>query len=192
MAQTDALDLALEIAFHGMEPTPHLEHQLRRQAKKLERFTDYITSVRAVIEAQHKSPHKAQLTVKLEIHVPGKTIVAERAGRPHDAVDRADAYGVIREAVDVAIRQLDGYISKHFHPEKPSASERRRATITYLDRERAVGQLETAGGETYDFDADSLPGGVFEALEVGVAVTFEPVDVSVTEATRVRTAEAGA
>jgi len=192
MAQTDTVDLPLEIAFHGMDSTPHLEHQLRRQVKKLERFADYVTSVRAVVEAQHKSADKAQFQIKLEIRVPGKTVVAERAGRPHDAVDRADAYGVIREAVDVAIRQLDGYISKHFHPEKPTASERRRATITYLDRERGVGQLETSGGETYDFDADSLPGGVFESLEMGAAVTFEPVDVSVTEATRVRADEKGA
>jgi len=128
---------------------------------------------------------KSYVPGKLEIHVPGKTLVAEREGHPHDAVDRADADGVIREAVDVAIRRLDAHISKHFHPEKPSASALKRATIAYLDRERGVGQLETAGGETYDFDAESLPQAEFEALDEGAVVTFEEVRVSVTEATRI-------
>ncbi|SDF46401.1 Ribosome-associated translation inhibitor RaiA [Limimonas halophila] len=192
MAETDALQIPLDVAFQGMEATPHIDHQVRRQVKKLERFRQHITNVRAVVEAQHKSAHKAQLHIKLEISVPGKLIVAEREGRPHDAVERADVYGVIREAVDVAIRQLDAYISKHFHPEKPQASERKRATITYLDRERRVGQLETDAGETYDFDAEALPEGAFDSLHEGSAVTFEAVRVSVTEATRVHPVGEGA
>ena len=176
MADTgDELQLPLDIAFHGMESSAHIEHQVRRQAKKLERFQDKITHIRVAVESAHKGSVKAQLAVKVEVSIPGKMIVGQREGRPHEAVEHSDVYGVIREAFEVTVRRLEDYAGKHFNPQKAAAgSERdhRRATITRVDTERGHGMLETDSGQSLFFHAAAVKGDDLGALEPGMEVTY--------------------
>lgn len=112
MTLTENLEIPVEIAFQGMESTDHIQHQVRKQAKKLERFREHIMGVRVVLEAAHKGGTKAELAVRVEVSLKGKTIVGQESGRPHDAVNRADAYGIIRDAFDNAVRRVHEYTSK--------------------------------------------------------------------------------
>lgn len=174
MADTQDLDLPLEIAFHGMDSSDHLRHQVERQAKKLQRFRNYITSLRVVLEAEHKQTSKSTLNVKVEAHVPGKTLVGQRERRPHESVDHADVYGVITEAFEVAARRVEEYTDKHFndhHKHHPHAGVR-RATVTRVDAERGHGMLETESGQSVFFQAAAVKGEDLGDLEPGMEVTY--------------------
>jgi cold shock CspA family protein len=172
----DAQDLAfpLDIAFHGMESSDHLRHQVMKQAQKLERFKRYITSARVVLEADHKQTSKSSLHVKVEVHVPGKTIVGNRERRPHEAVDHADVYGVIAEAFEVTMRRVEEYTDKHFndhHKHHPHAGAR-KATITRVDSGRGHGMLETETGKSLFFQASAVKGEDLSDLQPGMEVTY--------------------
>lgn len=172
MAETDALDIPLDIAFVRMESSDHLTHLVRKQAKKLERFRDRIIHVRAAISAEHKGSEKPEIQVKVEVSIKGDLIVAKRSGRPHRSVDNADFYGILREAFDVAVREVDKYISKHYDPVKGVATASRPARITRLDRERRTGMLETETGQSLFFQDSAVSGEDFETLEEGVEVVY--------------------
>ncbi len=195
MAETDELDIPLEIAFVGMESSDHLSHQIKKQAKKLERFRDYIIQMRVALEADHKGSQKTEVNVKVEVSVKGNMLVAKRSGRPHRSVDNADFYGILREAFDVATRQVDAYIGKHFHPVKGVAAATRPARITRLDRERRTGILETETGQSLFFQESAVSGEPYESLEEGLEVVYTmaaaegaygPEAASVTRAVGVR------
>lgn len=172
MDETDALDIPLDIAFVGMDSSEHLAHQIRKQAKKLERFRDYIIHVRVALEAEHKGSQKTEVEVKVEVSVKGNLIVTKRSGRPHRSVDNADFYGIVREAFDVTARQVDTYVGKHFHPVKGVATATRPARIARLDRERRTGILETETGQSLFFQESAVTGEPFESLEEGLEVVY--------------------
>lgn len=174
MADTHDLDLPMDIAFHGMESSDTLRNQVNRQARKLERFARYITGVRVVLEADHKQTAKSALNVKVEVSVPGKTIVGQRERRPHESVNHADVYGAISEAFEVTARRIEEYTDKHFndhHKHHPHAGAR-RATITRVDAERGHGMLETETGQSLFFQAAAVKGEELTTLEPGMEVTY--------------------
>jgi len=169
---SEALGIPLEIAFHGMAHSDHIEHQVYRQAKKLERFKDTIVNARIAVEADHKGSQSTDLSVKVEVKVPGSFIVGQSHGRPHTAVQNADAYGFIRDAFDNAVRRLESYIGKHFEPTKVPAGETRQARITRLDDERGTGILETETGQSLFFQAGAVKGEDINSLSVGTIVHY--------------------
>jgi cold shock CspA family protein len=174
MADTQDLAFPLDIAFHGMASSDHLRHQVMKQARKLERFQRYITSARVVLEAEHKQSSKSTLHVKVEVHVPGKTIVGDRERRPHESVDHADVYGVIAEVFEVTLRRVEEYTDKHFndhHKHHPHAGAR-RATITRVDAARGHGMLETETGQSLFFQASAVKGEELHDLAPGMEVSY--------------------
>jgi cold shock CspA family protein/ribosome-associated translation inhibitor RaiA len=178
MAETNQnaeLTIPVDIAFHGMDSSDHLRHQVLKQAKKLDRFHRHITGVRVVLEAQHKQTAKASLHVKVEVAVPGKTLVGQKEGRPHEAVQHADQYSVITEAFEVAHRRVEEYVDKHFdhhHKQQHPAAGRPRGTITRVDAERGHGMLETEQGQSLFFQDTAVKGETLNDLAPGMEVTY--------------------
>jgi len=169
---SEALDIPIEIAFHNMAHSDHIEQQVYRQAKKLERFKDTIVGVRVAVEADHKGSQSTDLAVKVEVKVPRSFIVGQAHGRPHTAVDNADAYGFIRDAFDHAVRRVESYIKKHFEPTKTPVGEKRQARVTRLDAERGTGMLETETGQSLFFQAGAVKGEDITTLDVGTIVHY--------------------
>ncbi|WP_200343114.1 HPF/RaiA family ribosome-associated protein [Rhodovibrio sodomensis] len=177
MAVNDAdLNVPVDIAFHGMESSDHLRHQVIKQARKLDRLRRHITGVRVVLEADHKQTDKATLHCKVEVSVPGAdTLVAQKEDRPHEAVMHADQYSVINEAFEVAVRRVESYVDKHFdhhHKQPHPASGQARGTITRVDTERGHGMLETQGGQSLFFQDTAVKGETLSDLEPGMEVTY--------------------
>lgn len=173
MDSSAPLDLPLQIAFHGMDHSDHLENQVRRQAKKLARFGHAIIDCRVVVEAVHKGSQSTQMTIKVEVSVPGAMIVGTGEGRPHESVQRSDIYGVITEAFETTVRRLETYIEKHFHPhKKPGGSARRRATVRWIDQDKGTGMLETETGQSLFFQSAAVQGEEIGALEAGMEVDY--------------------
>jgi ribosomal subunit interface protein len=166
------MQVPLELAFHNMEQSDQIQSIVSRQVERLERFSDEIVHCRVAVEARHKQPHKSTLGINLEVSVPGDVIVAKRETRPHEVYDHNDAYGVIQDTFDAAIKQLETYKAKRRHRVKTHEQGLDFGRIVRLDVEREHGFIEASGGNNVFFHRDVVEEGEFHRLEEGVGVYF--------------------
>ncbi|MGH8679336.1 MAG: ribosome hibernation-promoting factor, HPF/YfiA family [Burkholderiales bacterium] len=90
----------LQISFHGIDHSAALEVHIRGKAAKLTSFHPNITSCRVVVENPHEHKHQGQhFTVRIDVHVPGGSVVVNRES--HE-----DVYVALRDAFDATKRQL--------------------------------------------------------------------------------------
>ena len=91
----------LQITIRGIPPSDALDLRIREKAGKLEEFHPRITSCRVTIEEINKHQQQGrEFQVGIDVRVPGKEIVVNRA---HDE----DVYVALRDAFDAAKRQID-------------------------------------------------------------------------------------
>lgn len=170
------MQVPLEVAFHGMESSPFIEEQIRNQVDRMERFSDRIISCRVAVEAEHRAASKASMGFKVEVSVPGHTIVAKRAERPRGSYDNNQVYAIIRETFDAAIRQLEDDARKLRRDVKPHESAGSYGRVTRLFRDREQGIIETQNGETLFFQAAVVEDGAYHALQEGSEVRYVRAD----------------
>ena len=94
----------LQITVRGIAHSETLETRIRDKAAKLEEFHPRITSCRVTVEEVQK--HKQQgreFQVAIDVRLPGKEIVVNRA-------HAEDAYVAVRDAFDAAKRQIDEFV----------------------------------------------------------------------------------
>jgi ribosomal subunit interface protein len=92
-----------QITYRGMPHSPAMDQRIREHIQKLEEFHPQITQCRVVVDEPHGHKHKGNLfEVRVDVHVPGKELVATH--QPHE-----DAYAAITKAFDVMYRQLEDY-----------------------------------------------------------------------------------
>jgi ribosomal subunit interface protein len=117
------MQIPLQITIRDVEHSEALETHIREKAKKLDEFFNHIMSCRVVVEVPHKHHHQGkQYNVRIDIGVAGGEIAVNR--------DHAeDVYVALRDAFDVAKRQLEDYARKlrgdvkTHEPKRASASE---------------------------------------------------------------------
>lgn len=100
------MQIPLQITIRDVEHSEALETHIREKAKKLDEFFNHIMSCRVVVEVPHKHHHQGmQYNVRIDIGVAGGEIAVNR--------DHAeDVYVALRDAFDVAKRQLEDYARK--------------------------------------------------------------------------------
>src|SRR5665811_856828 len=100
------MQIPLQITIRDIDHSEALETHIRDKVKKLDEFFNHIMSCRVVVEVPHKHHHQGkQFNVRIDIGVPGGEIVVNR--------DHAeDVYVALRDAFDVAKRQLEEYARK--------------------------------------------------------------------------------
>jgi ribosomal subunit interface protein len=98
----------LQITYRGMSPSEALSEHIRGQAEKLEQFHDNILGCHVVVEEPHRHHQQGKhFHVRVDLHVPGKDIVA---GREHgERTSHEDAYQAVNDAFDATRRQLQRY-----------------------------------------------------------------------------------
>lgn len=97
------MQIPLQITVRDMEPSDALEARIRSKAQKLEEFFAHIVSCHVVVEMPHRHHQQGkQFNVRIDIGVPGNTIVLNR----HQS---EDVYVALRDAFDAAKRQLQEY-----------------------------------------------------------------------------------
>ena len=104
----------LTITFRHMDSSEAVEEIIRKRVKKLEQFYDRITHCSVSVEApRNHARHDFPFAVRVELVVPGKTIVAKSSSEMHHA--NVDAYAAIRRTFEVAERRLEDYarIQRH-------------------------------------------------------------------------------
>lgn len=102
------MELPLQITFRNMPHTDAVEAKIRGRAGKLTRFCDSIIGCRVSIDSP-RLHHAAgnQYLVRVELTVPGETLVANREPDAHRAY--TDVYVAIRDAFDAVRGQLEEY-----------------------------------------------------------------------------------
>ncbi|MBU0621969.1 MAG: ribosome-associated translation inhibitor RaiA [Gammaproteobacteria bacterium] len=113
------MQIPLQITIRGMPASEALETHIREKAMKLHEFFDHIMSCRVVVEMPHKHRHQGrQYTVHIDIGVAGSEIAVNR---DHDE----DVYVALRDAFDIAKRQLEEY-ARRLHDHHAKQHEARR------------------------------------------------------------------
>jgi ribosomal subunit interface protein len=95
------MQVPLQITVRDFSQSEALEARIRDKAAKLEEFHPRITSCRVTVEESRKHHQQGRhFEVSLDVRVPGREIVVNRA-------HHEDPYVALREAFDAARRQLE-------------------------------------------------------------------------------------
>lgn len=95
-----------QITYRGMPHSPAMDSRIRELATKLEELHPKITSCHVVVDEADRRKNKGNLfEVRVDVHVPGRDIVA---AHQHDQ----DAYVAISSAFDAVTRQLEDQLHR--------------------------------------------------------------------------------
>lgn len=123
------MQIPLQITIRDIEHSDVLDAHIRDKVKKLDDFFDRIISCRVVVELPHKHHHQGkQFNVRIDIGVPGSEIVVNRD-------HHEDIYVALRDAFDIAKRQLEDYARKMRGDTKSHESKRSNEHIGINDEE---------------------------------------------------------
>lgn len=100
------MQVPLQIAFRDVGQSDALAADIRKQAARLDRFCDHIVSCRVALAsvAAHKQQGRLY-EVHINVRVPGEELAATQKANE-------DAYVAIRDAFDVAQRQLEEFVRR--------------------------------------------------------------------------------
>ena len=161
----------LRIAFRNLERTPALENDVRGHAERLERYYDGIIGCSVIVEERHKHHrHGNHFHVRVELSVPGATLVASREPDEHHAY--TDAYVAVRDAFDTIRRQLEDYARKRDRRVKAHAVPL-HGRVSEIAPAQGRGRIETPDGRTVYFHRNSVVEGDFDRLRLGTEVRFD-------------------
>ncbi|KRP32473.1 MAG: hypothetical protein ABS27_06900, partial [OM182 bacterium BACL3 MAG-121001-bin29] len=95
----------IQIVFHSIDQTDALTEAVAKRIDKLERYCDQIINGRVVLDSPHNHHHKGKVySVSIEIHTPQIEVRVNQD--QHDKQSHEDLYVAIRDAFNVAERQL--------------------------------------------------------------------------------------
>lgn len=162
---------SLQITFLGMERSPAVEARLRESADALERFCDAIIGCRVCVEAPHRRQRAGRIfQVRVEVTVPGQTLVASREPELHHAY--ADVYVAIRDAFDTTRRLLEEYARKRRGAVKMHETPA-HGRVTEPDVGGGFGRIETPDGRLVYFHRNAVVGDQFRELSIGDSVRYD-------------------
>src|SRR5512145_1442709 len=165
------MQVPLQIIFEHIGHSDAIEAAVRKEAERLERFYDRITSARVVIARPQHRHHKGDTyCVRVHIAVPdGKHV--DITSDPAMTGRHEDANVTIREAFDAAGRQLQDQIRKLTGAVKAHETPP-HGVIASLAPERDHGFIAAADGREIYFHRNSVTVGKFDDLKVGQEVWF--------------------
>tara|TARA_R100001377_G_scaffold51378_1_gene30039 strand:+ start:1155 stop:1625 length:471 start_codon:yes stop_codon:yes gene_type:complete len=101
-----------QIVFHNIDQSAALIENVNKRIEKLQRFSNDIIGGRVVLDSPHNNHHKGKVfSVTVEIHTSAKEVIV-RQGQ-HDKPAHEDIYVAVRDAFNVAERQLKATDKKH-------------------------------------------------------------------------------
>ena len=166
------MQIPLQITFEGgLESSEALLHRIEREAEKLERFHDRITSCRvAIIGRGHRRRQGDLYAVRLQITAPGEADVMIDRNPPADHahedafVTVRDAFAAARRRLQDRRRRLQGQVKAH---ESPPLGR-----VTRLLPDDGYGFLESADGREIYFHRNAVLNDGFDRMAVGDEIRF--------------------
>lgn len=102
------MERPLDIAFHGLDPVPGLEEEIRAHVEKMEQRCGPVIGCRVSIEAlNHRHKTGNPWGVHIVLSVPGRDLAVTH--EPHHGKERRahpDIHTALRDAFHTAERQL--------------------------------------------------------------------------------------
>lgn len=111
------MQLPLQIIIRDMPPTAALEAHIRDRTEKLEEYFAPLISCRILLEMVHQhQPQGNHFNVRIDLGVPGNEIVV-------NLHHHQDLHLALRDAFDIAKRQLEDYAHRLQRETKPQVAE---------------------------------------------------------------------
>jgi ribosomal subunit interface protein len=159
------MKLPLQITVRDIPQSGALEAAIREKAEKLDLFYPHIMACRVVVEMPAKHKHKGkEFTVRIDLTVPGSEIVINRD-------HHVDVYVALRDAFDVAKRQLEDYARRQRGEIKTHEMENHGRVLS-LFPEEGYGFIEAPDGRELYFSAENVVHPAFQQLESGMPVSY--------------------
>ena len=159
------MQIPLQITMRDMDRSDALDTAINEHSAKLEQFHSRITRCRVTVEQTHRHHQQGRhFTVKVDLRVPGREIVATR---DHDE----DVYVALRDAFDSAKRQLEE-TARELRGDVKAHVPALHGTIARMLPDEGYGFIETSDGRELYFSRDNVVHPPFEHLEPGTAVQF--------------------
>ena len=182
------MQLTPTITFRGIDPSAALEAEIRTRIGKLERYYNSIMGCRVLVElAQRHHQTGNHYHVRIDLTVPGEEIVVAHEASLHATAQDADvekstkegetnperkhAHVAVREAFDIARRQLQDYARRQRGTVKTAARQPRGRVVQLFPIDE-YGYIGAEDGHEVYFQKSSVLKGAFDRLTVGSAVSF--------------------
>ena len=164
------MQLAVQISFRNMAPSPAVEAEIRKRVDDLDRHFGRILACRVAVETSTRRQRKGRLYhIRVSLTVPGREIVVKRDPSEHHAHE--DILVAVRDAFDAARRQLEdhariarGAVKVHDTPT--------HGRIARLFKDKGYGFIRSSGGDEIYMHRNAVAGGGFDALSEGDEVRY--------------------
>ena len=157
--------LPLQIAVRNTTLSEQTEATIRERATKLSQYYDRIMGCRVSVEVPHRRRREGmRYNVRIDLTMPGGEIVIKR--QPHEELLTAlqDAFNAARRRLQDYARRQRGAVKAH----EPTP----RARVKEIYPLAGYGFIEAPDGSDIYFDRNSVLGGGFDRLEVGMEVRY--------------------
>lgn len=177
----------VQVTFRNIKDMAGLEEMVQKEAAKLERFYDRISSCRVVVERPQRAQTSKLFHVRIDLGLPNGELVVKHTPTLHGALQdtkteksRQEAESVlthksperaIHEAFHEMRRQLQDY-SRRQEGSVKSIQKMPKASVKEIFPDRGYGFLETADGRAIYFHQASVLDGHFDRLRIGTRVEF--------------------
>jgi cold shock CspA family protein/ribosome-associated translation inhibitor RaiA len=165
------MQVPLEITFQNSERSEAIRSEIERQARRLEKFTDRVTSCRVTVTApatRHREGNLFSIHIRVAMPQHKDIIVTKTHGDMHEhehiVVAIKDAFGVAQRQIEDAVREMRGEVKQH-------ETEEHGRVAKFLAGED-YGFIETPDGREIYFHRNSVLNGAFDRLTVGAEVRF--------------------
>jgi ribosomal subunit interface protein len=159
------MQVPIQITFRDIARSDALESHIREKAEKLGEFHPRIVSCRVTVEEQRKHHHQGRhFSVRLDVRVPGKEIVANRDHHEDVYVALRDAFDAAKRQLEDAVREMRGDVKAH--------AVAQHGKIARLVADEGYGFIETADGTQLYFSRENVVQPAFEKLTPGTEVQF--------------------
>jgi len=163
--------MQLQVVFEHIGHSDALETAVRKEAHRLERFQDRITSARVVIARPQHRHHKGDTySIRIHITMPGGKRV-EITRDPAVSGRHEDAHVAIRDAFEAAGRQLQDQVRK-LEGDVKSHTIPPHGIISAISPAGDHGFIAASDGREIYFHRNSVAGIAFDALKIGQEVRF--------------------
>jgi len=103
-----------QITYRGMEHSAALDDRIRELANKLEEFNPKITSCHVIVDERDRHKQKGNhFEVRVDLHVPGREVVASLKENEDPYVALNDAFHVLMRKLDEDLDKQRGKVKRH-------------------------------------------------------------------------------
>ena len=179
--------LPVQVTFRNMKDLAGLEEMAQKEAAKLERFYDRISSCRVVVERPQRAESSTLFHVRIDLCLPNGELVVKHTPSLHGTLQDTKTEKSRREAESVLVhkspqraiheafhemrRRLQDY-SRRQEGSVKSVQKMAGGTVKEIFPEEGYGFLETRDSRQIYFHRASVLDGHFDRLRVGTSVRF--------------------